>query len=63
MKKINENVLANDLSPYLKQHKNNPVNWQIWSKETLEFSKQNKKRLKQKFDLKDNKPNHYYQIS
>ena len=41
--KINENVLSNDLSPYLKQHKDNPVNWQIWSKETLEFSKQNKK--------------------
>ena len=45
MKKINENVLANDLSPYLKQHKNNPVNWQIWSKETLEYSKQIKKPI------------------
>ena len=43
--KINENVLSNDLSPYLKQHKDNPVNWQIWSKETLEFSKQNKKPI------------------
>ena len=43
MTKINENVLANDLSPYLKQHKDNPVNWQIWSKETLEYSKQIKK--------------------
>ena len=43
MIKINENVLSNDLSPYLKQHKDNPVNWQVWSKETLEFSKQNKK--------------------
>ena len=32
MIKINENVLSNDLSPYLRQHKNNPVNWQIWSK-------------------------------
>ena len=40
MTKINENVLANDLSPYLKQHKDNPVNWQIWSKETLEYLKQ-----------------------
>ena len=43
MIKINENILSNDLSPYLKQHKDNPVNWQVWSKETLEFSKQNKK--------------------
>ena len=45
MTKINENVLANDLSPYLKQHKDNPVNWQIWSRETLEFSKKNKKPI------------------
>ncbi len=45
MIKIDENVLSNDLSPYLKQHKDNPVNWQIWSKEILEFSKQNKKPI------------------
>ena len=45
MIKINENILSNDLSPYLKQHKDNPVNWQIWSKKTLEFSKQNKKPI------------------
>ena len=45
MIKINENVLSNDLSPYLKQHKDNPVNWQIWSQETLEFSKKNKKPI------------------
>ena len=45
MTKINENVLANDLSPYLKQHKDNPVNWQIWSKKTLEYSKQIKKPI------------------
>ena len=45
MIKINENVLSNDLSPYLKQHKDNPVNWQIWSRETLEFSKKNKKPI------------------
>ena len=25
MIKINENVLSNDLSPYLKQHKDNPL--------------------------------------
>ena len=45
MIKINENVLSNDLSPYLKQHKDNPVNWLIWSNETLEFSKKNKKPI------------------
>ncbi len=45
MIKINENVLSNDLSPYLKQHKDNPVNWQIWSRETLDFSKKNKKPI------------------
>ena len=45
MIKINENILSNDLSPYLKQHKNNPVNWQIWSREILEYSKQNKKPI------------------
>ena len=36
--KINENILSDELSPYLKQHKNNPVNWQIWSEEILKFS-------------------------
>ena len=45
MIKIDENVLSNDLSPYLKQHKDNPVNWQIWSKETLEFTKKIKKPI------------------
>jgi len=45
MIKISENVLSNDLSPYLKQHKDNPVNWQTWSKEILEFSKKNKKPI------------------
>ena len=45
MIKINENALSNYSSPYLKQHKNNPVNWQTWSKEILEFSRQNKKPI------------------
>ncbi len=45
MIKIDENVLSNDLSPYLKQHKDNPVNWQTWSKETLEFAKKNQKPI------------------
>ena len=35
---INKNVLKNDLSPYLQQHKNNPVNWQVWSKRIFEYA-------------------------
>ena len=45
MIEINKNNLSNDLSPYLKQHKENPVYWQIWSKETLNYAKQNKKPI------------------
>ena len=45
MAQIDKNVLSEDLSPYLKQHKDNPVNWQTWSKEILEFAKQNKKPI------------------
>ena len=36
---INQNNLANDSSPYLQQHKDNPVHWQIWSKNILELAK------------------------
>ena len=39
MIQIEKNVLSGELSPYLIQHKDNPVNWQIWSKELLDFSK------------------------
>ena len=28
MLEINKNSLGDDLSPYLQQHKDNPVNWQ-----------------------------------
>ena len=35
----NKNNLPSDLSPYLQQHKDNPVHWQTWSKETLKFAK------------------------
>ena len=45
MIQINKNNLSNNLSPYLKQHKNNPVNWQTWCSETLEFAKQNSKPI------------------
>ena len=43
--KINKNNLAEDSSPYLQQHKNNPVNWQTWSKTTLDFARQNQKPM------------------
>jgi len=42
---INKNNLINDLSPYLKQHKNNPVYWQIWSRQTLDFANRNRKPI------------------
>ena len=41
MTDINQNNLIKDLSPYLQQHKNNPVNWQVWSKEILDLAKKN----------------------
>ena len=40
-----KNNLILDPSPYLKQHKDNPVNWQIWSKETLLEAKKNSKPI------------------
>ena len=45
MVEINKNSLDKNLSPYLQQHKNNPVHWQIWSKETLDFAKKNSKPI------------------
>jgi len=42
---ISKNNLVNDPSPYLQQHKNNPVHWQIWSSETIEFAKKNSKPI------------------
>ena len=45
MIQINKNILCDDLSPYLKQHKDNPVHWQTWSKGPFQFAKQNKKPI------------------
>ncbi|MDC6482336.1 DUF255 domain-containing protein [Pelagibacteraceae bacterium] len=42
MLEIDKNNLFKDLSPYLQQHKENPVNWQVWSKEVLEVAKKKK---------------------
>ena len=45
MVQIHKNILSNELSPYLQQHKDNPVNWQTWSKNTLEIASENKKPI------------------
>ena len=42
---LNKNNLVNDPSPYLQQHKNNPVNWQVWSINTLKIAKKNNKPI------------------
>ena len=42
---INKNNLRNDPSPYLQQHKSNPVNWQIWSKEILNLAQSTSKPI------------------
>jgi len=39
------NKLANQVSPYLLQHKNNPVNWQPWSDEALQEAIQKDKPI------------------
>ena len=42
MLEINKNNLFTDKSPYLQQHKKNPVYWQVWSKEVFEIAKEKK---------------------
>ena len=42
---INKNNLADDPSPYLQQHKHNPVNWQTWSSQILNTAKSNSKPI------------------
>lgn len=41
----NPNELALESSPYLLQHAHNPVNWRVWSKETLAEAKKQHKLL------------------
>src|SRR5208282_2895017 len=36
---MTRNALADETSPYLLQHKDNPVYWQAWSPETLAAAK------------------------
>ena len=40
-----KNILHKDPSPYLQQHKNNPVHWQTWSEESLKFAKSQNKPI------------------
>tara|TARA_B100001057_G_scaffold323869_1_gene324093 strand:+ start:702 stop:2417 length:1716 start_codon:yes stop_codon:yes gene_type:complete len=40
-----KNILSEDPSPYLQQHKNNPVHWQTWNKESLNQAKTQKKPI------------------
>ena len=40
-----KNTLSKDPSPYLQQHKNNPVHWQTWNRESLNKAKTQKKPI------------------
>lgn len=40
-----KNTLSESSSPYLLQHKDNPVHWQEWNDETLQYAKEQKKCL------------------
>ncbi len=40
-----KNNLLLETSPYLQQHKDNPVHWQAWDKSILNFAKANKKPI------------------
>ena len=40
-----ENLLKKEQSPYLKQHKDNPVSWLAWNKESLQKAKTQKKPI------------------
>lgn len=42
---FSRNNLDKALSPYLKQHSDNPVNWQEWNSEVLDFAKINNKPI------------------
>ena len=40
------NNLVNETSPYLLQHKDNPVEWFSWGKEALDKAKKNQRKTK-----------------
>ena len=41
----NRNNLDMGASPYLVQHKDNPIRWQEWKKEVLEYARENNKMI------------------
>lgn len=45
MTDFNKNNLAKSLSPYLQQHKDNPIHWQEWSHEVVDYAKKNNKLI------------------
>ena len=42
---IEQNRLGEETSPYLLQHRDNPVHWQPWSEETLALAKREQKPI------------------
>ena len=40
-----KNTLDEALSPYLRHHADNPINWQEWSPEAIEFARKNNKPI------------------
>jgi len=42
---FNRNNLDKASSPYLQQHKDNPIHWQEWNSEVLEYAKKNNKLI------------------
>lgn len=42
---MSANVLVNETSPYLLQHKDNPVHWQAWGPETLALAERENKPI------------------
>jgi len=42
---FNRNNLGRASSPYLKQHKDNPIHWQEWSEEILKYARENDRIL------------------
>ena len=42
---MSQNRLADESSPYLLQHRDNPVHWQAWAPETLRFAQENNKPI------------------
>ena len=46
-----KNLLKLDPSPYLQQHKDNPVHWQTWTKENLNLAKEKNEQKTERFAI------------